>query len=121
MKNKGKTWALRIVLILGALLAAYLLFPYLTAALHEGLGLVSSALLLLAYLFALVALPLGCFALFKFVYSVFARPYLRLRRIQRIRERRYLHEAIKRGRFKVIVNPHRANLDQHQSPPRGEP
>jgi hypothetical protein len=121
MGSNRKIWAKRIFFILAALLAAYLLFPYLASALGEGLGLISSALLLLAYLFALVALPLGLFALFKFAYSVFARPYIRLRRIQRIRHARYMREAVKRGRFKVIVNPHRASLDQRQSPPAGEP
>jgi hypothetical protein len=109
------------VLVLLALVFAWLLFPYLKSALGEGFGLVSSALLLLAYLFAFIALPLGLFALCKFAYSVFARPYLRLRRIQRIRHARYMREAVKRGRFKVIVNPHRANSDQPPSPPTTEP
>ncbi len=114
-------WPLRIFLLLAMLAAGYLFFPYLKSALGEGLGLLSSALLVLAYVFALVALPLGIFALLKFGYSVFARPFIRLRRIQRIRDRRYLREAVKRGRFKVIVNPDRANSGPHQSPPEAEP
>ena len=121
MSPQNKTWTLRIALIVGGLLAAYLLFPYLKSALGESLGLLSSALLVLAYIFALVALPLGLFALFKFAYSVFLRPLIRLRRIQRIRQARYLREAAQRGRFKVIVNPHRANSDQPPSPPTTQP
>jgi hypothetical protein len=121
MSPQYKTWTLRIALIVGGLFAAYFLFPYLKSALGKGLGLLSSALLVVAYVFALVALPLGLFALFKFAYSVFARPLIRLRRIQRIRHARYMREAIQRGRFKVIVNPHRANSDQHPSPPKAEP
>ena len=121
MRSNSKKWTLRIVLVLAMLLAGYLLFPYLASGLGEGLGLISSVLLLLAYFFALVALPLGLFALLKFGYRVFARPYIRLRRIERIRQARYMREAVKRGRFKVLVNPHHANSDPRQSPPAGEP
>ena len=121
MQPIATKWPLRILLLLAMLTAGYLFLPYLKSAMGEGLGLLSSALLVLAYLFALVALPLGVFALLKFGYSLFARPYIRLRRIRRIRERRYLREAVKRGRFKVIVNPHRANSDQPQSPPAEGP
>ena len=117
MSAHNRTWALRIALIVGVVLAAFVLFPYLKSALGEGLGLLSSTLLVIAYVFALVALPLGLFALFKFAYSVFLRPHIRLRRIQRIRQARYMREAVQRGRFKVIVNPHRANSDQPPSPP----
>lgn len=117
MRSQTQTWAIRIALVLVTLLAAYFFYPHLKSALGEGLGVVSSALLLLAYLFAIVALPLVFFALLKFAYSVFARPYIRLRRIQRIRHTRYLREAVKRGRFKVIVNPHHASSDQGPSPP----
>jgi hypothetical protein len=117
MQPISSRWPLRILLALAMFTAGYLLLPYLKSALGEGLGLLSTALLVIAYLFALVALPLGLFALLKFGYSVFARPYIRLRRIQRIRDRRYLREAVKRGRFKVIINPDRANLDQRRSPP----
>jgi|ERR1051326_2125254 hypothetical protein len=121
MSGKRQTWVLRILVALAALLAAYLLYPYLTAALQAGMGAVMGLVLVLAYVLAAIALPLIFFALLKFAYSVFARPYLRLRRIHRLRERRYLREAARRGRFKVIVNPHRANSDQHQSPPAAEP
>ncbi|HET9839112.1 MAG TPA: hypothetical protein VFR84_12810 [Candidatus Angelobacter sp.] len=121
MQAIATKWALRTLLVLTMLAAGYLFLPYLKSAMGEGLGLLSSALLVLAYVFALVALPLGLFALFKFGYSLFARPYLRLRRIQRIRDRRYLREAVRRGRFKVIVNPDRANSDPRRSPPEAGP
>src|ERR1051326_3822821 len=98
MRSQPHIWMLRTVLVLLMLLATYFMFPYLASAFREGLGAVSSVLLLLAYLFALVALPIGLFALLKFGYSVFARPYLRLRRIQRIRHARYMREAVNRGR-----------------------
>ena len=120
MTSRIQTWAPRVALILLTLIAAYFLYPYLTSVLGEGLGVVSSLVFLLAYLFAVVALPLMFFALLKFAYSVFARPYLRLWRIQRIRNARYLREAVKRGRFRVIVNPRRASSAPPQSPPEGE-
>ncbi|HZS27947.1 MAG TPA: hypothetical protein VFB76_12020 [Candidatus Angelobacter sp.] len=53
---------------------------------------------LLAYIFVIIALPLSLFALLKFVYTVFARPYLRLARMRRYLNNKYLREAMKRGR-----------------------
>ncbi len=120
MRSEIHPWAPRIALALFTLIAAYFFYPYLASALGEGFSVVSSALLLLAYLFAIIALPLILFALLKFAYSLFARPYLRLWRIQRIRHARYVREAVRRGHFKVIVNPRRANSDPHPSPPEEE-
>jgi hypothetical protein len=120
MRRKTQIWPLRIALVLLTVLAAYFILPHMASAFRQGFGVFSSVLLLLAYLFALVALPLGVFALLKFGYSLFARPYIRLRRIRRIRYARYMREAVKRGQFKVIVNPRRANSDPRQFPPAGE-
>jgi hypothetical protein len=102
------------------MLAAYFLYPYLMQASRASAGALMAVVSVVAYVVAAVALPLGLFALLKFGYSVFLRPYIRLRRIQHIREARYLKEAANRGRFKVIVNPHHASSDQPQSPPAAE-
>jgi hypothetical protein len=120
MRSTIHIWAPRAALVLLTLIAAYFLYPHLVSTLGAGLGAVSSALLLVAYIFAIIALPLMFFALLKFAYFVFARPYIRMRRIRRIRYARYMREAVKRGKFKVIVNPHRASSDQHPSPPEAE-
>ncbi|MCU1255651.1 MAG: hypothetical protein JWM83_1950, partial [Candidatus Angelobacter sp.] len=45
-----------------------------------------------------VMLPLMCFALARFAYSVFLRPYLRAWHINRIRNARYLKDVIHRSR-----------------------
>ena len=121
MSSATKTWIRRLALALLVLLAAYLLWPFLISGLRAGVSAIMAVLSVLAYLLAAVALPIGLYALLRFGYRVFARPYIRLRRIQRIRDARYLREAARRGRFKVIVNPHRANSDQRPSPPTAEP
>ena len=121
MSRSTPIWARRIALVLLALLAAYLLYPFLTSALRAGVGLVMAVVTILAYLLAAIALPVGLFTLFKFAYSVFLRPFIRLRRIKRIRHARYMREAVQRGRFKVIVNPRHANSDQPPSPPTTGP
>jgi hypothetical protein len=51
----------------------------------------------LAYLFAVVMLPLMFYALMRFAYSVFLRPYLRAWHINRIRNNRYMKDVIRRG------------------------
>jgi hypothetical protein len=98
MRGYGRTWGQRAVFLL--LLGAAVIFfaPRIAAVLSSGAGLALSALSLLAYIFMIVALPLMLFSLLKFAYSVFARPYLRLWRLRRFRNTRYLREAVRRGR-----------------------
>jgi hypothetical protein len=43
-------------------------------------------------------LPLMFYALARFGYSVFLRPYLRVWRINRIRNERYMKDVIRRGK-----------------------
>jgi hypothetical protein len=78
--------------------AVFVLRPYLKSALGAGVGLALGAVYLLAYLFAVVMLPLIFFTLMKFAYSVFARPFVRAWHINRIRNRRYMKEVIHRSR-----------------------
>ena len=80
------------------LLAAFAFIPMLRSALRAGIGIAEGAVYILAYLFAVVMLPLMFFALMRFVYSVFLRPYIRVWRINRIRNARYLKDVIRRGR-----------------------
>ena len=93
-------WAQRAVLLVLIVVVMFVLRPYLSAALGAGAGLVLGTIYLLAYLFAVVMLPLIFFTLMKFAYSVFARPFVRAWHINRIRNKRYMKEVIRRGRTK---------------------
>jgi hypothetical protein len=78
-------------------LAAFAFIPMLPSALRAGAGVAATAVYVLAYLFAVVMLPLIFYALIRFAYSVFLRPYLRVWRINRIRNARYMKEVIRRS------------------------
>ncbi len=97
MRWRNLTWPQRGILCAFALLAIFLLRPLLISSLDESLGIALIALYLLAYLFAITALPLMAFALMRFAYSLFLRPYLRAWHINRIRNARYLKEVMRRG------------------------
>ncbi|MGZ4842946.1 MAG: hypothetical protein ACXV5J_14430 [Candidatus Angelobacter sp.] len=87
----------RAVILVLILLAAFAFIPMLRSALRAGVGVAAGAVYILAYLFAVVMLPLMFFALIRFGYSLFLRPYLRVWRINRIRNARYLKDVIRRG------------------------
>jgi len=94
-KKRLKPWAVIFVLIL---LVAFALIPMLRSALRAGVGVAAGIVYILAYLFAVVMLPLMFYALMRFAYSVFLRPYIRVWRINRIRNARYMKDVIRRGR-----------------------
>jgi hypothetical protein len=94
-KKRLSPWAIILPLIL---LAAFVFIPMLRSALATGVGIVAGIVYVLAYLFAVVMLPLMFFALARFAYSVFLRPYLRAWHINRIRNARYMKDVIRRGR-----------------------
>jgi len=96
-KKRPKPRAVIFVLILAA---AFALVPMLRSALSAGVGVALAAVYILAYLFAVVMLPLMFYALIRFAYSVFLRPYLRAWHIHRIRNARYMNDVIRRGRRK---------------------
>jgi hypothetical protein len=84
--------------VLLALVAVVALTPMLRSALRTGAGIAADVVYVLAYLFAVVMLPLMFYALMRFAYSVFLRPYLRAWHINRIRNTRYMKEVLRRGR-----------------------
>jgi hypothetical protein len=85
------------VAFLGLMGIALVLFvPRMSWVLDSDVSVVLIPVYLLAYLFAIIALPLMLFALLKFVYSVFIRPYLRLWRLRRFQNNKYLREAVRR-------------------------
>ena len=85
------------VIIVLIVLAAFAFIPMLRSALRAGVGVAAAAVYVLAYLFAVVMLPLMLFALMRFAYSVFLRPYLRAWHINRIRNARYMKDVIQRS------------------------
>jgi hypothetical protein len=97
MRWRNLTWPQRGILVAFVLLAVFLLRPLLISSLNESLGIALIALYLLAYLFAIIALPLMAFALMRFAYSLFLRPYLRVWHINRIRNARRLKEVMSRS------------------------
>lgn len=90
--------AQRVTLLVLILIAAFVLRSQLAAAISSGTGIALGAFYLLAYLFAVVMLPLIFFTLMKFAYSVFLRPFVRVWHINRIRNKRQLKEVLQRGR-----------------------
>ena len=94
-KKRLSPKAMVLVLIL---LAAFTFIPMLRSALRSGAGIAAGIVYVLAYLFAVVMLPLMFFALARFAYSVFLRPYLRAWHINRIRNARYMKDVIRRGK-----------------------
>jgi hypothetical protein len=90
--------AQRSTLLVLIVIAIFVLRPYLAAAFSAGAGVALGAVYLLAYLFAVVMLPLIFFTLMKFAYSVFLRPFVRVWHINRIRNKRQLKEVMQRGR-----------------------
>jgi hypothetical protein len=93
VSSRTKLWTRRAAILVLVALAAYLFLPFLGSAVGAGASLVIAAIYVLAYLFTIVALPLVVFSLLKFAYSVFAKPYVRVWHINRIRNARDLKEA----------------------------
>jgi hypothetical protein len=88
------------VILVLVLLAAFAFVPMLRSALRSGMGIATDIVYVLAYLFAVIMLPLMFFALARFAYSVFLRPYLRAWHINRIRNARYMRDVIQRSQRK---------------------
>lgn len=88
----------RAVILFLVLLAVFALSPILRSALGAGVGVAVAVVYILAYLFAVVMLPLIFFSLARFAYSVFLKPYVRVWHINRIRNARHLKEVMQRGR-----------------------
>lgn len=97
MPPRKKRLPARAVLVVLVLIAVVALTPMLRSALRAGAGIAADVVYVLAYLFAVVMLPLMFYALMRFAYSVFLRPYLRVWHINRIRNTRYMKEVIRRG------------------------
>jgi len=95
---RKKRLSSRTVILVLIVLAAFAFIPMLRSALRAGAGVAATVVYVLAYLFAVVMLPLMFYALMRFAYSVFLRPYLRVWHINRIRNARYMKDVIRRGK-----------------------
>jgi hypothetical protein len=94
---RKKRLAPRLIIVVLVLLAMFAFIPMLRSALRSGAGIAAGAVYIVAYIFAVVMLPLMFFALMRFAYSIFLRPYLRAWHINRIRNARYLKDVIRRS------------------------
>jgi hypothetical protein len=74
------------------------LFFGVDSALGAGVGVVAALVYVVAYIVMVVAVPLVFFTLFKFVFSLWLKPFYRAWHIHRIRNARYLREVIDRGK-----------------------
>ena len=90
-------WRQWLVILGMAAYLAYLLFPSMAGVIGAGVGFSLPLLYLLAFVLIVVVVPVATFWLFSFAYSVVAKPYVRAWRINRIRNARYLREAMERG------------------------
>jgi hypothetical protein len=100
MLARKRRLAERITLLVLILIAVFALRHHLAGAFSAGAGAALGAFYLLAYLFAVVMLPLIFFTLMKFAYSVFLRPFVRVWHINRIRNKRQFNEVMQRGRMR---------------------
>jgi hypothetical protein len=66
-------------------------------ALGAGVSAVTVLLYLAAYIVIIVAVPLVFFTLFRFIYSLWLKPWYRAWHINRIRNARYMREVLHRG------------------------
>jgi hypothetical protein len=89
-------WAARIALAVSTLVAACLFFPYLASGIRGATGAMMIVVSLTAYVFTVIVLPLMLYALLRFAYTVFLRPYWRLWRLKRWRSTRDLKEVMRR-------------------------
>lgn len=81
-----------------AALAGWWYFPSLEAALQTGAGLTVALLSLFAFLLIVFVLPAVAVWFSSFAYSRLLRPYVRAWHIARIRNARYLKEAVARSK-----------------------
>ncbi len=92
--SRKKLWSQPAAFVALAVLAGFLFFPSLAAAVRTGAGLAFALLYLLAFLLIVIVLPAVTIWLMSFAYSQLLRPYVRAWHINRIRNARLLRETI---------------------------
>jgi len=95
VKSRTKLWLVWIVGITAV--AGCELFFGVDTALGTGVSVVTILFYLAAYIVFILAVPLVFFALFRFIYSLWLKPWYRAWHINRIRNARYMREVLDRG------------------------
>ncbi|HKF23598.1 MAG TPA: hypothetical protein VKE93_18635 [Candidatus Angelobacter sp.] len=98
MRSEAQGWLKRIGFWLVVLALFLLLSPVIARIAGVGLGLASLAIIILGYLILVVGMPFFAWIIGEAGYKVFLKPYVRAWRINRIRNARYLREAMERGK-----------------------
>ena len=97
--NPGtQAWLRRVGPVLVVVVLAALLFPVTARIAGFGLGLFLLVLVVLGYLIFVFGMPFFAWIMGEAGYKVFLKPYVRAWRINRIRNARYLREALERGK-----------------------
>jgi hypothetical protein len=98
MRSEAQGWLKRIGFWLVVLALFLLLSPVIARIAGVGLGIASLAIIILGYLILFVGMPFFAWIIGEAGYKVFLKPYVRAWRINRIRNARYLREAMERGK-----------------------
>jgi membrane protein implicated in regulation of membrane protease activity len=109
MNPRHKIWLLRTTIGLAALAVLYFAWKLLVLLVARAVG-------ILMFLVSVLFLPAVLFVLGWFVYSVFLKKYLRARRIEGIRNARYLKEAVERGKSEEHSEESTSGLGQDSDP-----
>lgn len=98
MHSRTKRWLVWSVAVVAVAVSGYVFSSVAFAAFSAGVSVLAALLYLAAYVVMVVAIPLAVFTMFRFVYSLWLRPFYRAWHIHRIRNARYLREVIERTR-----------------------
>lgn len=98
MNSRTKLWLVWVGAIAAVAVTAYLFLRVASSAFGAGVSMLLALVYLAAYIFLVAAVPLALFALFRFVYSLWLKPFYRAWHIHRIRNARYMREVIDRGK-----------------------
>jgi hypothetical protein len=98
MRPEAKARLKRVGVGLVILALLVLLLPMIASVAGAGLWLFLLVIMILGYLIFVVGMPFFAWIMGEAGYRVFLKPYVRAWRINRIRNARYLREAIERGK-----------------------
>ncbi|HMF89906.1 MAG TPA: hypothetical protein VKL40_04620 [Candidatus Angelobacter sp.] len=98
MRPGTKDWWKRVWVWLAILALLVVFLPRMAGLASIGLSLSLVAIIILGYLVFVVGMPFFAWIMGEAGYKVFLKPYVRAWRINRIRNARYLREALERSK-----------------------
>jgi hypothetical protein len=98
MRPGTQAWLNGVWPVLVLVFLAALLFPVVAKIAGVGLGFFLLALVVVGYLIFVVGMPFFAWIMGEAGYKIFLKPYVRAWRINRIRNARYLREALERSK-----------------------